>query len=106
FLLRLPATSDLYSLPLHDALPISQVLVQRVGHHALQLGLGNLQAEGLAAAVHAQCGLAGEDLLARIVGIGGVDQTHADRVVRTPDRKSTRLNSSHVKNSYAVFCLK
>src|SRR5690606_39330270 len=23
-----------------------------------------------------------------------------------PDRKSTRLNSSHVKNSYAVFCLK
>src|SRR5690606_6131447 len=26
---------------------------------------------------------------------------------RTPqDRKSTRLNSSHVKNSYAVFCLK
>src|SRR5690606_41310466 len=22
------------------------------------------------------------------------------------DRKSTRLNSSHVKNSYAVFCLK
>src|SRR5690606_42155679 len=27
-------------------------------------------------------------------------------VGRTPDRKSTRLNSSHVKNSYAVFCLK
>src|SRR5690606_39970893 len=26
-------------------------------------------------------------------------------VVR-PDRKSTRLNSSHVKISYAVFCLK
>src|SRR5690606_13513549 len=24
----------------------------------------------------------------------------------TQDRKSTRLNSSHVKNSYAVFCLK
>src|SRR5690606_41868637 len=24
----------------------------------------------------------------------------------TEDRKSTRLNSSHVKNSYAVFCLK
>src|SRR5690606_40546392 len=28
-------------------------------------------------------------------------------VQRVPeDRKSTRLNSSHVKNSYAVFCLK
>src|SRR5690606_39703638 len=25
---------------------------------------------------------------------------------RGPDRKSTRLNSSHVKISYAVFCLK
>src|SRR5690606_39524328 len=25
--------------------------------------------------------------------------------VWTPDRKSTRLNSSHVKISYAVFCL-
>src|SRR5699024_11665890 len=25
---------------------------------------------------------------------------------RTPDRKSTRLNSSHVSISYAVFCLK
>src|SRR5690606_41179479 len=24
--------------------------------------------------------------------------------VRVPDRKSTRLNSSHVKISYAVFC--
>src|SRR5690606_41915671 len=26
--------------------------------------------------------------------------------VSLPDRKSTRLNSSHVKISYAVFCLK
>src|SRR5438874_6858202 len=25
---------------------------------------------------------------------------------RMRDRKSTRLNSSHVENSYAVFCLK
>src|SRR5690606_41319817 len=30
----------------------------------------------------------------------------AGLVVRYPDRKSTRLNSSHVKISYAVFCLK
>src|SRR5207249_6945533 len=27
-------------------------------------------------------------------------------IVRGPDRKSTRLNSSHVSISYAVFCLK
>src|SRR5476651_2750999 len=28
------------------------------------------------------------------------------RLVREPDRKSTRLNSSHANISYAVFCLK
>src|SRR5690625_5685881 len=28
------------------------------------------------------------------------------RVINQPDRKSTRLNSSHVAISYAVFCLK
>src|SRR3989442_8609364 len=28
------------------------------------------------------------------------------RKVMNPDRKSTRLNSSHVRISYAVFCLK
>src|SRR5690606_40840554 len=34
---------------------------------------------------------------------------HQGRIVGTAthsDRKSTRLNSSHVKSSYAVFCLK
>src|SRR5690606_16141731 len=30
----------------------------------------------------------------------------AEETVGTRDRKSTRLNSSHVKISYAVFCLK
>src|SRR5699024_5480789 len=34
-------------------------------------------------------------------------QTSAKWMVLLPqDRKSTRLNSSHVSNSYAVFCLK
>src|SRR5438067_1613161 len=31
---------------------------------------------------------------------------HVERGDRLVDRKSTRLNSSHVSNSYAVFCLK
>src|SRR5690606_41535566 len=46
------------------------------------------------------------------VGVGG-RCTHRNRRSRrqqrrleTQDRKSTRLNSSHVKISYAVFCLK
>src|SRR5690606_41107892 len=33
-------------------------------------------------------------------------QAGALRADARGDRKSTRLNSSHVKNSYAVFCLK
>src|SRR5690606_40393429 len=30
---------------------------------------------------------------------------HGERLAQGQDRKSTRLNSSHVKISYAVFCL-
>src|SRR5690606_18136792 len=36
----------------------------------------------------------------------GLTQLYAMRYGTIPDRKSTRLNSSHVKISYAVFCLK
>src|SRR5690606_40793635 len=35
-----------------------------------------------------------------------VTQLMPTRPANTEDRKSTRLNSSHVKISYAVFCLK
>src|SRR5699024_12151748 len=49
-------------------------------------------------------GLAGEDGHGRL----GLDDTIGHRLVmcREGDRKSTRLNSSHVSISYAVFCLK
>src|SRR6266511_5240090 len=58
------ATTEIYTLSLHDALPIYQRLSwDSIGH--LRCGSWS-------------CG----------------------------DRKSTRLNSSHVKISYAVFCLK
>src|SRR5690606_26460206 len=33
-------------------------------------------------------------------------EPHTGEAAGAPDRKSTRLNSSHVKISYAVFCLK
>src|SRR3712207_7004216 len=36
----------------------------------------------------------------------GAQQRRLARPVRTGDRKSTRLNSSHANISYAVFCLK
>src|SRR5256885_4974950 len=32
--------------------------------------------------------------------------SHPERAEARPDRKSTRLNSSHLVISYAVFCLK
>src|SRR5258707_7194557 len=37
---------------------------------------------------------------------GSCTPTSALRAERIPDRKSTRLNSSHANISYAVFCLK
>src|SRR5690606_42091838 len=42
------------------------------------------------------------------VHAGGAERRPVDGVYGdgTADRKSTRLNSSHVKISYAVFCLK
>src|SRR5437667_8305865 len=39
-----------------------------------------------------------------VLRVGEVRLRHAER--RNPDRKSTRLNSSHITISYAVFCLK
>src|SRR5690625_7745575 len=38
--------------------------------------------------------------------IAYADACHAAKVLLLGDRKSTRLNSSHVASSYAVFCLK
>src|SRR5690625_6807591 len=55
-----------------------------------------------------------EELIERLavdrVIVTSPDRLHAEHVVRAldagADRKSTRLNSSHVASSYAVFCLK
>src|SRR5690606_26226146 len=51
----------------------------------------------------------GDDITVRLRSGEVITQKRAriDRPLETrPDRKSTRLNSSHVKISYAVFCLK
>src|SRR5699024_11915226 len=63
-------TTHLYTLSLHDALPISRWLYQLDPQH---------QAAAYAIARY---------------------------LFHNKDRKSTRLNSSHVSISYAVFCLK
>src|SRR2546430_12346741 len=77
------ATTEIYTLSLHDALPIS-------GRAARQ------QAErGLVAT--ARIATAGRP---RPPGSADPENGAAE------DRKSTRLNSSHSQISYAVFCLK
>src|SRR5690606_41613075 len=66
------ASTEIYTLSLHDALPISGPEKDTTANMALLLK-----------------------------NLGGKSDRSAIR-----DRKSTRLNSSHVKISYAVFCLK
>src|SRR5437899_7543957 len=79
------ATTEIYTLSLHDALPIYAVLVRM---HELDRILDRDDvAEGVLVAPVQHRGLAG--------GLAGAG-----------DRKSTRLNSSHLGISYAVFCLK
>src|SRR3712207_8215691 len=82
------ATTEIYTLSLHDALPICSHL--REGGRSLVVGPH--QRRRRPARAHAGCGH----------GVP-VDQP-AGR--RRADRKSTRLNSSHANISYAVFCLK
>src|SRR5690606_42018856 len=96
------APAVLSPLSLHDALPISTT--ERLSSHARIFGIKEARAEAermdaLLAFRSAQFRVySGDDpTCARAIGSG------ADGVV---DRKSTRLNSSHVKISYAVFCLK
>src|SRR5260221_9806979 len=67
------ATTEIYTLSLHDALPICA---------AFPAGLFERQEIGECCADR-----------------GGIARD-------VPDRKSTRLNSSHTVISYAVFCLK
>src|SRR5690606_41645350 len=83
--------SDVYTLSLHDALPIS--------HHR-QLRLVHLQPVPDARGGERRAARGG----AQRRGLG--QPAHPDVRQHRPDRKSTRLNSSHVKISYAVFCLK
>src|SRR3712207_8361527 len=83
------ATTEIYTLSLHDALPIS-------GHGA---GIGRV----LQPAVRVGDGVAVQVL--DEVQPGGVGIAHAAHG-SDADRKSTRLNSSHANISYAVFCLK
>src|SRR2546430_9728012 len=81
------ATTEIYTLSLHDALPISHGPGRR--RRARRAGLPRGQREPQ----HRRDRGHGAPGAASVPGAGG-------------DRKSTRLNSSHSQISYAVFCLK
>src|SRR2546429_4348247 len=80
------ATTEIYTLSLHDALPISESGLRKL-HFDLPLSVLHPELEHV------------EHI------IGPQARTKAD-VLDALDRKSTRLNSSHGYISYAVFCLK
>src|SRR2546421_2168612 len=83
------ATTEIYTLSLHDALPICARAGPADGPEGALAG--RAEADHLAPAVRRNGTAKG-----RAVGGGAVEI----------DRKSTRLNSSHDQISYAVFCLK
>src|SRR5438067_9204265 len=83
FFLKDPAPTEIYTLSLHDALPI--FLAPDLGQ--VGNGLGRRRPE------------AGRRRPALLLLEAGDELAQIDR-------KSTRPNSSHVSISYAVFCLK
>src|SRR5690606_42131469 len=77
-------------------------------HHALDREIAKLTAGDDHATRAARANAAAaRDATARIEDDGTATVTITTRPAQATalDRKSTRLNSSHVKNSYAVFCL-
>src|SRR3712207_3155886 len=101
------ATTEIYTLSLHDALPISGRPDRRCPGGA-GTGPGG-QRHGLPAARAAAAGRGSGAAAPRHPGGAGRGAGHpalrpaAGRHVRAGDRKSTRLNSSHANISYAVF---
>src|SRR5439155_20598028 len=83
FFFNATATTEIYTLSLHDALPIFP--------SADWAPLADLKVGPEAAPIP-------DDIAVR--------STSRSRAAMSSDRKSTRLNSSHVAISYAVFCLK
>src|SRR3712207_8389264 len=86
------ATTEIYTLSLHDALPIFGRVLRDEAH------LKSPRDEHEAAA---------RQRLPVVLALEDVALRDRQRLtLEERDRKSTRLNSSHANISYAVFCLK
>src|SRR3712207_7991978 len=88
------ATTEIYTLSLHDALPISA--------HNEKLLAGHQRQFRVLAETLEQKGIRTENLIEKLTAF----QIAIPSWALGTDRKSTRLNSSHANISYAVFCLK
>src|SRR5690606_40569988 len=101
FLLMAPATPDTHPLSLHDALPIL---------FPLPRGRARDSPLSLWERVRVRAPERTESIKRRPPVQHPINYVQHPFVIIVrrfiADRKSTRLNSSHVKISYAVFCLK
>src|SRR5690606_41579994 len=96
------ATTVIYTLSLHDALPIFERVIE-----------GFSKGFAICAPRVRHCDLFDLGVACSRGQQGGRSDRYASGCLQHvatrkhhKDRKSTRLNSSHVKISYAVFCLK
>src|SRR5690606_41995584 len=100
--LSTPAT---YPLSLHDALPIFVAYAASLAEPARRGHVVGIVTSGIVLGILLARAIAGA-----LTDIGGWRIVYFVSAILTLsialDRKSTRLNSSHVKISYAVFCLK
>src|SRR5438876_7215096 len=83
------ASTEIYALSLHDALPICLRAGVRAGRGRVFEPRGASPRAALA-----------------FPGARGCEERRVGACGARRDRKSTRLNSSHPSISYAVFCLK
>src|SRR5438874_7148343 len=89
-------TTEMYTLSLHDALPILPKLIETYEI---------LQSRGAQHAVPYMMPSLIPNMAAGWISMR-FDARGPNSAEFGPDRKSTRLNSSHVEISYAVSCLK
>src|SRR5205814_10247396 len=103
FFLNDPSPPESSTLSLHDALPISRIGEWR-GICFCWSSESSSGGSFFVALAGNFIALAGNGLLFSPRHVAGVNA--AAKADENRDRKSTRLNSSHLGISYAVFCLK
>src|SRR5207245_8356086 len=103
---RATTPSPAHPLSLHDALPISLVVLLVSGGHTMLVAMEDHGRHRVLGSTVDDAAGEAFDKVARFLGLGYPGGPAIDRVaVDGEDRKSTRLNSSHGSISYAVFCL-